>query len=80
MGISTTNLNIYSRISNEPSTVPFTDSPHWEAAAPGAMVDSQGTLRIFVNGRQVAKGPNIQTQAVFFEGWMVKCWSWDPSF
>ena len=29
------------------------------------MVDSQGTLRIFVNGRQVAKGPNIQTQAVF---------------
>ena len=29
---------------------------------PGAMVDQQGTLRIFVNGRQMAKGPTIQTQ------------------
>jgi hypothetical protein len=26
------------------------------------MVDQQGTLRIFVNGRQMAKGPTIQTQ------------------
>lgn len=34
--------------------------------AVGATVDSQGTLRIFVNGRQVAKGPNIQTQAALY--------------
>ena len=32
------------------------------ASQPGAMVDQQGTLRIFVNGRQMAKGPTIQTQ------------------
>ena len=36
-------------------------------------MDSQGTLRIFVNGRQVAKGPNIQTQ-VPSTGGLVNCW------
>lgn len=31
--------------------------------APGALVDSQGQLRIFVNGQVVAKGPTIPSHA-----------------
>ncbi|CAL1156486.1 unnamed protein product, partial [Cladocopium goreaui] len=34
--------------------------------AVGAMVDQQGTLRIFVNGRQMAKGPTITTQSSLY--------------